>query len=46
MRETFLWTLFNPSRLDGQIVYLLLAVVVSFTVSKSEFTGLVQELPD
>lgn len=45
MRETFQRTLFSPSRLNGQIVYLLLVVVVSFTVSKSEFTRLVQKLP-
>ena len=46
MRETFPWTLYSPSRLEGQIVYLLFVVVVSFTVNKSEFTGLVQKLPD
>lgn len=47
MRETFPRTLFSPPWLDGQIVYLqLLVVVVSCTVTKSEFTGLVQKLPD
>jgi len=44
MRETFPWT-FSPSRLDGQIGCLL-SGVVTFTISKSEFTGLVQKFPD
>lgn len=46
MREMFPWTGFSSSRLDGQIVYLLLAAVVTFTASESEFTGLVQKLPE